>query len=67
MTKYQDVKDRLRAKGMTITRRPDGEFRINFQYGQEERAYYTGDLQDALDTGIAMRTSGMTFEDQQTF
>jgi hypothetical protein len=49
-----------RDQQMTITYRA-GEYRVNFQYGQECTAYYTADLGDAYDTGIAMSATGMVF------
>jgi hypothetical protein len=67
-TNYQltlaDVKLKLKVHRITITWKPaTGEYRVNFQHGQEGTAYYTNDLQDALDTGIAMRATGGIFED----
>ncbi len=59
---FFDVKTTLREYRMTITQKGK-EYRVNFQYGQEVTAYYTSDLQDAKDTGISMRQTGMIFED----
>ena len=68
MLKFQDVKAQLRAFQMTVTYNPNTqEFRVNFIHGQNETAYFTTDLQDALDTGIAMRRSGMVFEDSERY
>lgn len=39
--------------GMGITKRDD-EYRVNFKNGTENTAYYTNDLQDALETGMKM-------------
>lgn len=44
----------LRLRGMTIRKRDD-EYRVNFYRGEETTAYYTNDLDDAVDTGVAMR------------
>jgi hypothetical protein len=45
----------LRAAGMSLFTK-DGEYRVNFTGGREATAYYTTDLLDAVQTGIAMRT-----------
>lgn len=50
-----NVKSTLAALHITITRR-DGEYRVNYRGRGEPTAYYTTDLRDALDTGIAMHT-----------
>lgn len=39
--------------GISLRKR-DGEFRVNFVGGNEDTAYYTTDLQDALNTGVVM-------------
>jgi hypothetical protein len=43
----------LRAAGMSLVTE-DGEYRVNFTGGREATAYYTNDLLDAVQTGIAM-------------
>ena len=48
------VRARLRAAGMTIRVTPDGQYRVNFLGGRESTAFYTLDLDDALETGLAM-------------
>lgn len=46
-----------KQRGFSINSRPQyNEFRVNFLGGTEETAYYTNDLQDALDTGVDMTT-----------
>lgn len=45
---------RLRAAGMTIRVTPDGQYRVNFLGGCELTAFYTLDLDVALETGLAM-------------
>jgi hypothetical protein len=47
------VKAELRAIGVAI-RKQDGEYRVNARGGAEEAAYYTNDLDDALQTGRKM-------------
>jgi hypothetical protein len=51
----QEAKQGLREDhGMELTER-DGEFRVNFIGGEEETAYYTEDMADAINTAIDMR------------
>jgi len=35
-------------------RKRDGEYRVNFRGESESTAYYTNDIQDAVNTGVAM-------------
>lgn len=42
--------------GMTL-RKIDGEYRVNYRYGDEATAYYTNDLADAISTAESMVTS----------
>lgn len=53
MTSFKEVKKILKSHGMTIRKREE-EYRVNFKEGNEESAYYTDDLIDAFDTGLAM-------------
>lgn len=39
-----------------IIRKTDDEFRVNFKGGDEATAYYTTDLEDAIDTAKQMAT-----------
>ena len=49
-----EVTQHLRDKGITV-RRTDAEYRVAFTgRGNESSAYYTPDLTDALNTGLAM-------------
>jgi hypothetical protein len=48
------VRVALREVGVVIKRTEGGEFRVNFRQAGEATAYYTNDLQDALDTGLSM-------------
>lgn len=51
----KEAKSSLREHhGMTLTKR-DGEFRVNYIGGDEATAYYTNDMADAINTGIALR------------
>lgn len=45
--------DALSSIGMTVRVR-DGEYRVNFKYGQEATAYYTNDRDDARGTALLM-------------
>lgn len=47
------AKQFLSTMGMKITKSND-EYRVNFKNGNEATAYYTDDLDDAVNTGIAM-------------
>lgn len=51
------VKSQLASKGITIVKRED-EFIVNFKGGREATAYYTDDLEDALQTGLQMAKEG---------
>lgn len=60
MSRFQEIKNKLRVvHGMTITRR-DGEYRVNFREGREATAYYTNDMEDAFATGVTMAQTGGT-------
>jgi hypothetical protein len=52
------VRAQLSAIGLTI-RHDDGEYRVNKKNGREATAYYTNDLEDALNTGRAMAAKGV--------
>lgn len=45
----------LSEMGFSLRKR-DGEFRVNIHNGAEETAYYTDDIQDAVDTAKHMAT-----------
>ncbi|MFZ6765155.1 hypothetical protein [Pseudoroseomonas sp. WGS1072] len=47
-----------RSYGCTLTRRPGGDYRVNFQGCGKETAYYTPDLDDACGTARAMFKQG---------
>jgi hypothetical protein len=51
----QEAKTIAKAHGFTIRHR-DGEYRVNLIDGKEETAYYTDDRDDAVATGIYMRS-----------
>lgn len=49
-----NAKTQLAMLGVTITPTIHGEYRVNLKGGTEATAYYTGDIGDAYNTGIAM-------------
>lgn len=56
---FAAVKKSLQARNVTIRKTGWGDYRVNVKpsaetYAGEDGAYYTTDLQDALDTGIAL-------------
>lgn len=51
----KDAKAKLKPLGITLTRRAaTDEYRVNLVGGNEETAYYTDDLKDAVETGEVM-------------
>jgi len=54
MLTFREVSAKLDKRDITIAKKDTGEYRVNFRGGKEETAYYTDDLQDALDTGVVM-------------
>ncbi|MDT8332527.1 hypothetical protein RQ831_15810 [Roseomonas gilardii] len=55
---FADARACVRSYGCTITRRPGGEFRVNYAGGSEATAYYTHDLEDACGTARRMFKAG---------
>ena len=49
----QQVKNELSQLGVAL-KKNENEYRVNFKGGKEETAYYTDDLNDALETGKEM-------------
>jgi hypothetical protein len=52
------VREILAGYNVTIRKTEDGEYRVNFRGGAEATASYQDDLQDAVDTGVAMAMQG---------
>lgn len=50
----KEAKGLLRIIDITINRTKYAEYRINFIDGSEETAYYTENIQDAIDTAWTM-------------
>lgn len=46
---HSDLKPICKANGLSVSKK-HGEYRINWAYGPEATAYYTSDLQDAIET-----------------
>lgn len=53
------AKAELKSQGMTISKTAFDEYRVNFCGGGETTAYYTSDIEDAVNTGrdMALRKS----------
>jgi hypothetical protein len=51
---FKEAKQKVAAMDrMTITKKPE-EFRVNYKGGKEPTAYYTDDLEDAVETARVM-------------
>ena len=55
------VRIQLRVLGLTIERCCPRGYRVNFDDNEEITAYYTDDLGDALETGLAMHAATIEF------
>jgi hypothetical protein len=53
---YNEAQHQAKLVGCTLVRK-DGEFRVNFVGGNEDTAYYTNDLADAVGTARLMAKS----------
>lgn len=53
MPTLKQAKQAVHSHGCTITKR-DREYRVNFIHGLEPTAYYTSDIEDAIDTAQTM-------------
>jgi hypothetical protein len=50
----QEAKSIARHLGFTLRKVRSGDYRVNFRCGNEPALYYTGDLEDAVNTAIEM-------------
>ena len=50
----QKAKSIARHLGLTLRMVRSGEYRVNFRDGNETTAYYTDDLEDAVNTAVEM-------------
>jgi hypothetical protein len=56
----QEAKSIARHLGLTLRRVRSGDYRVNFRDGNETTAYYTDNLEDAVNTAVEMaRTRGV--------
>jgi hypothetical protein len=50
----QEAKSIARHLGLTLRKMRSGDYRVNFRDGNETTAYYTEDLEDAVNTAVEM-------------
>jgi hypothetical protein len=50
----QEAKSIARHLGLTLRRVRSGDYRVNFRDGNETTAFYTNDLEDAVNTAVEM-------------
>jgi hypothetical protein len=50
----QEAKSIARHLGLTLRKVRSGDYRVSFRDGNETVAYYTDDLEDAVDVGLEM-------------
>jgi hypothetical protein len=50
----QEAKSIARHLGLTLRQVRSGDYRVNFSDGNEATAYYTDDLEDAVNTAVEM-------------
>jgi hypothetical protein len=50
----QEAKSIARHLGLTLRKVRSGDYRVNFRDGNETTAYYTDDLEDAVNMGLEM-------------
>jgi hypothetical protein len=55
----QQAKSIARHLGLTLRKVRSGDYRVNFRDGNETTAYYTDDLEDAINAAVEMRVSAM--------
>jgi hypothetical protein len=54
MITLQKAKSIARHLGITLRKVRSGDYRVNFRDGNETTAYYTGDLEDAVNAAVEM-------------
>jgi len=52
--KLQKAKSIARHLGLTLRQLRSGNYRVNFRDGNETTAYYTDNLEDAVNTAVEM-------------
>ena len=50
----QEAKSIARHLGLTLRKVRSGDYRVNFRDGSETTAYYTDNLEDAVNTAVEM-------------
>jgi hypothetical protein len=50
----QEAKSIARHLGLTLRQVRSGDYRVNFRDGDDTTAYYTNDLEDAVNTAVEM-------------
>jgi hypothetical protein len=50
----QEAKSIARHLGLTLRQVRSGDYRVNFREGDETTAYYTDDLEDAVNAAVEM-------------
>ena len=50
----QEAKSIARHLGLTLRKVRSGDYRVNFRDGNETTAYYTDNLEDAVNTAVEM-------------
>jgi hypothetical protein len=50
----QEAKAIARRLGLTLRKVHSGDYRVNFRVGNETTAYYTDNLEDALNAAVEM-------------
>jgi hypothetical protein len=51
---FQEAKSIARHLGLTLRKLRSGDYRVNFRDGNEPTAYYTDNLEEAVNTGAEM-------------
>jgi hypothetical protein len=51
---FQEAKSIARHLGLTLRKLRSGDYRVNFRDGNETTAYYTDNLEVAVNTGAEM-------------
>ena len=60
-----EAKSIARHLGLTLRKVRSGDYRVNFRDGNETTAYYTDNLEDAVNTAVEMaRKRGQTISPQ---
>jgi hypothetical protein len=51
---HEEAKSIVRHLGLTLRKVHSGDYRVNFCDGDETAAYYTDNLEDAVNTAVEM-------------